>query len=83
MVGCAPDLVEGVGEVYRCGDVADLASALARALEQITDHRTRDRVRQHATRYSLARTAAGYEQATLAVSGAATGQSSLATASGA
>jgi glycosyltransferase involved in cell wall biosynthesis len=67
MVGCAPDLVEGLGEVYPCGQVAGLAAALDRALERLADPGLRDRVRRHASRYSLERTAAGYEEAALAV----------------
>jgi glycosyltransferase involved in cell wall biosynthesis len=82
MVGCAPDLVAGVGEVYKCGDVLDLAKALGRALCRITDSGTRERVRQHAARYCLARTAIGYEMGALAALGKAAGQSGLATASG-
>lgn len=68
-VGAAPDLVFGVGEVYQWGDVTDLATALTRALARARDPRTRHRVRQHAARYSLERTAAGFEEAALAVSG--------------
>jgi glycosyltransferase involved in cell wall biosynthesis len=82
VVGCAPDLVAGVGEVYRCGDVADLAKALGRALSRITDSGTQERVRQHAARYGLARTAMGYELGALAALGKAAGQSSLVRASG-
>lgn len=83
MVGCAPDLVAGVGEVYRCGDIGDLAKALGRALSRITDPGTRDGVRQHAARYRLARTAMGYEMGALAALDKAAGRSSLVTARGA
>ena len=68
-VGAAPDLVVGVGEVYPCGDTARLADALDRALALADNPETRDRMRQHAARYCLSRTATGYEQAALAVSG--------------
>jgi glycosyltransferase involved in cell wall biosynthesis len=68
-VGAAPDLVAGVGEVYPCGDTARLADALDRALALADNPETRDRMRQHAARYCLSRTATGYEQAALAVSG--------------
>lgn len=67
-VGAVPDLVEGIGEVYSCGDVADLAAALGRALERIKDPGTRNLMRQHAARYRLDLTAAGFEEAALTVS---------------
>lgn len=67
-VGAAPDLVVGVGEVYRCGDLAGLAAALSQALVRIEDPATRERVSQHAARYSLDCTVAGFEKGALAVS---------------
>jgi glycosyltransferase involved in cell wall biosynthesis len=63
-VGCAPDLAADAGEVFACGDVPALADALYRAVERLDDPQTRERIRQQVERYSLARTAAGYEQAT-------------------
>jgi glycosyltransferase involved in cell wall biosynthesis len=66
-VGCAPDLVQDMGEVFRCGDVADLTSALCRAVEALRDTAVRDRMRKHVARYSLERTAQGFERAALAV----------------
>lgn len=66
-VGCAPDLAAGVGEVFRFGDVDALAEALSRALARMTDPGTRERARTHAARYSLERTAEGFEQACSAV----------------
>ena len=68
-VGAAPDLVVGVGEVYPCGDTARLADALSRALALANNPETRNRVRQHAARYCLSRTATGFEEAVFAVSG--------------
>jgi len=68
-VGSAPDLVSGVGEVYPCGDVPGLAAALARALLRVQDPETRSRMREHAARYSLDRTADGFEQAAFAIHG--------------
>lgn len=62
-VGCAPDLVRDIGEVFRCGDVTDLAEAISRAIARLRDPQTRNRVREHVERYSLERTAAGFEQA--------------------
>jgi glycosyltransferase involved in cell wall biosynthesis len=66
-VGSGPDLVRGIGEIYPCGDVAGLAAALCRALVKIEDPGCRDQVRRHVSRYSLDSTAAGFEEATLAV----------------
>jgi len=64
-VGCAADLVDGVGEVYPAGDVAALAAALTRAS---ADARGRlERVRGRLSRFSLAETASGYEQAAVAL----------------
>jgi glycosyltransferase involved in cell wall biosynthesis len=68
-VGAAPDLVAGVGEVYPCGDTGRLATALSRALALAGQPGTRDRMREHAARYGLDHTAAGFEQAALAVTG--------------
>jgi len=67
-VGAAPDLVVGVGEVYPCGDTARLADALRRALAVANNPETRNRVREHAARYCLSRTATGFEEAVFAVS---------------
>jgi glycosyltransferase involved in cell wall biosynthesis len=64
-VGAAPDLVLGVGEVYPCGNIAHLAEALIRALELIKNPNIRGQMKAHAARYSLERTAVGFEQATL------------------
>jgi glycosyltransferase involved in cell wall biosynthesis len=67
-VGAGPDLVEGLGEVYPCGDIAGLATALSRALRRLEDPGIRDTVQRHAARYSLDRTAAGFEEAVLQLS---------------
>jgi glycosyltransferase involved in cell wall biosynthesis len=80
-VGCAPDLVSGVGEIFRCGDIPELAAALGRALARVNDPGRREQVRQHAARYGLDRTAAGFEHAALTVGNGTPGQSSVATAS--
>ena len=66
-VGAAPDLVAGVGEVYPCGDVTALVGALGRALTCAKDPRTRGRVKRHVARFSLDRTALGFETAALSV----------------
>lgn len=67
-VGAAPDLVDGVGEVYPCGDVPALAEALRRALARLGNPEVRDQVRQRVARYSIGATAVGFEQAVLAAS---------------
>ena len=61
-VGCAPDLVDGIGEVYSCGDIADMTAALGRALKRIKEPDIRNRVRSHVAPYGLVHTAVGYEQ---------------------
>ncbi len=68
-VGAAPDLVDGVGEIYPCGDVASLANAVCRALAKAQTPRTRAEMREHVARYSLDRTAVGFEDAVLAALG--------------
>jgi glycosyltransferase involved in cell wall biosynthesis len=65
-VGCAADLVRGVGEIYPAGDVTALAAALTRAAAGPRDRReaaARDRL----SGFTIARTAAGYEQAAVAL----------------
>jgi glycosyltransferase involved in cell wall biosynthesis len=64
-VGCATDLVEGVGEVFPVGDIAALAAALTRATADVRDRR--ERVRGRLSRFTLAQTASGYEQAATAL----------------
>lgn len=68
-VGAAPDLVEGVGEVYPCGDVPALAAALDRALARAAAGGTRAMAARHVARYSLELTAEGFEQGAFAASG--------------
>jgi glycosyltransferase involved in cell wall biosynthesis len=68
-VGCAPDLVAGLGEVYPSGDVAALTAALRRGLARLGD---RDpglagSLRQRVADYGIDATAAGFEQAAAAV----------------
>ena len=62
-VGCAADLVEGVGEIFPAGDIAALAAALTRASADAGDRR--ERVRGRVSRFTLAQTASGYEQAAM------------------
>ncbi len=70
-VGCAPDLVEpGVtGEVFRCGDVADLARALGRCLQRGRTDAVVRALAERMARYSVAAAAAGIEQALASVVG--------------
>src|ERR1039457_636326 len=67
-VGAGPDLVDGIGEVYPCGDITALTEALRRALGRLADAEVKDQVRGHVARYSIDVTAAGVEQAALSVS---------------
>lgn len=64
-VGCAPDLVDGIGEIFPVGNVDLLASALARATRQAPARR--DAIRTRLEHYTIAKTAQGYEDAALAV----------------
>ena len=70
-VGCAPDLVDGIGEVYSCGDIADMTAALSRALMRIKEPNIRDRVRSHVAPYGLVHTAVGYEHGAMKASNGA------------
>jgi glycosyltransferase involved in cell wall biosynthesis len=64
-VGCAADLVEGVGEVFPVGDVPALAAALMRAAANAAERQMR--VRARLSRFTLATTASGYERAAIAL----------------
>ena len=66
-VGAGPDLVQGIGEIYPCGDIQSLADSLSRALTQIKTPGIRTKMQDYAARCSLNRTAEGYEEAVLAV----------------
>ena len=76
-VGCASDLVHGVGEIVPVGDVEALAAALLLASNDAQARH--DKIRRRLARYTLTETAKGYEQAALALSG--TGRSDPAPAS--
>jgi glycosyltransferase involved in cell wall biosynthesis len=60
-VGCAPDLVHGVGEVFPVGDVDALAAALGRVAGDAAERR--GRLPGRLAGFTVAATAAGYEQA--------------------
>jgi glycosyltransferase involved in cell wall biosynthesis len=62
-VGCVPDLVEGIGEVYPCGDVDALAAALRRGLARAGEPGLADALRQRVAGYGIDATAAGFERA--------------------
>jgi hypothetical protein len=64
-VGCAADLVRGVGEIYPAGDVAALTAALTRAAADPRDRR--EAARDRLSGFTIARTAAGYERAAVAL----------------
>ena len=60
-VGCAPDLVDGVGEIFPLGDVSQLAAALLRGTRDVGARRKKIHMRLQG--YTLSETARGYEQA--------------------
>ena len=64
-VGCAADLVHGVGEIYPAGDVAALAAAIDRAWSAVTARR--EAIRDRLASYTIAETARGYERAAVAL----------------
>ena len=64
-VGCGPDLVHGIGEVFAAGDVGGLAAALARVARDVPGRR--ELLRGRLARFTIAETAAGYEQAAIAL----------------
>jgi len=66
-VGCAPDLVAGLGEIYPAGDVAALALALEQALRTSTVPGCSAVVQTRVSVHSLERCAAQYESAVRAV----------------
>ena len=68
-VGCAPDLVRDLGEVYPSGDVGALAAALSRAVGRCADPGLPARLRDRVSRYGISETADGFERAALAVTG--------------
>jgi len=60
-VGCAADLVQGVGEIYPVGDVDALAAALRRACGDPAARR--EAIRGRLASYGIAATTSGYERA--------------------
>lgn len=70
-VGCAADLVDGIGEIVPVGDIDALAQALMRAGR--ADSGRRLEMQRRLDRYAVAETAQGYERAALTFSGATGG----------
>ena len=66
-VGCAPDLVQGVGVVFPMGDRSALASALKEALDKFNTPKSRERVLNRIQSFDVSRTADGYETAIASV----------------
>lgn len=66
-VGCAPDLVRGVGEVFPAGDVKALAAALILAGRRAPEEGWRIEAARRLETHSLTATARGYLDATLAL----------------
>ena len=64
-VGCGPDLVAGIGEVFPAGDAGALADALGRVARDLPVRRAR--LRDRLAGFSIATTAAGYERAAVAL----------------
>ena len=65
VVGCGPDLVDGLGEIFPVGDVDALAAALQRAAADAPGRR--GRLAERLAGFTIAATAAGYEQAAMAL----------------
>jgi glycosyltransferase involved in cell wall biosynthesis len=68
-VGAGPDLVDGVGEIFPCGDVTALTEALRRALGRVGDPEVSEQLHRRVARYSIDIAAVGFERAALAASG--------------
>jgi glycosyltransferase involved in cell wall biosynthesis len=64
-VGCAQDLVDGIGEIVPVGNIDQLARALLRASREVQARRKA--IRGRLERYTITETAQGYEQAALAL----------------
>jgi glycosyltransferase involved in cell wall biosynthesis len=66
-VGCAPDLVEGIGETFPAGDVPALAAALDRAVDRLPEDGWRREAARRLVAFDLGATATGFANATLDV----------------
>jgi glycosyltransferase involved in cell wall biosynthesis len=72
-VGCGPDLVRGIGEVFPVGDIDALATALTRVTADARGRR--ERIHDRLAGFTIAKTAEGYEQAALALARPRSGRS--------
>lgn len=66
-VGCGPDLVAGIGEIFPVGDLDALAAAVECALETARSPDTDDRLADRLGGFTLEACAAGYEEAMFTV----------------
>jgi glycosyltransferase involved in cell wall biosynthesis len=64
-VGCAPDLVDGIGEIVPVGNIDELAGAITRASRDACARR--EMIQRRLEHYTILETASGYEQAALAL----------------
>jgi glycosyltransferase involved in cell wall biosynthesis len=64
-VGCAPDLVQGVGEIFPTGEIDSLAQCLLEASKSAGVRA--DLIRRRLDQFTIAQTACGYERAALAL----------------
>jgi len=67
MVGCAPDLVKGVGEVYPVGDVETMQACIARVIDELPTRQAL--VPARIAQYSLGRSVDGIIEAALRSTG--------------
>lgn len=67
-VGCAPDLVEGVGRVYKTGDIRALAVAIDAACSIRKSEQFRTARERFMAEYSMSAAARAYESAVLELS---------------
>ncbi|MGI8449961.1 MAG: glycosyltransferase family 4 protein [Streptosporangiaceae bacterium] len=66
-VGCATDLVDGIGEIVPVGDIDALAAALMKAASDLPSRQQTSQRRLE--RFGMTETAKGYEEATLSLTG--------------
>jgi len=67
-VGCAPDLVHGVGREYAVGDLAGLASAIGLALQDSRSTVVRRKIASKVALFDTEPVARSFEEAVIAVS---------------
>ncbi|HUN36318.1 MAG TPA: glycosyltransferase family 4 protein [Trebonia sp.] len=79
-VGCGPDLVDGIGEVFATGDIDALAAALSAVARDLP--RRRSLLPGRLTGFTIAQTAAGYEQAAVTLARRSRGPATARTGGG-